>query len=321
MKFFPKEVLFSPTYDCNLNCSHCDNVKSTNILSKKIAARFLHECKGLGIKRVSFTGGEPFLAPEFLFFLTKSALGGDMLFGRIMTNAVWYKDRDNLKSVLGRLFEAGYDGDICISVDAFHRQDLKRIARFIETALSIWKRPDIISIACTVCDMYDPVTKDKLGALARILRAHLAPFGTARPYLRKASLFIKIFKIKLSAAGKAEKLKDAWGKKWFREDLCRGPGDIFFVEPSGDVKPCCGYATDSAELTIGNIRRDSAAAILENARRNRFVSTIFNSGLSTIRKALEKKGIRFLAKTEDHCYFCNYILKTIPKEILTQCLD
>lgn len=321
MKFSPKEVLFNPTYDCNLNCSHCNNVKSANILSKKNAVRFLHGCKQLGIKRVGFTGGEPFLAPEFLCSVTRSALGEGMLFGRIMTNAVWYKNKSSLKSVLGRLFEAGYDGDICISIDAFHGQDMKKTACFIEMALSIWKRPDIISIACTVCDRFDGVTKSSLGALAKILKAHLTPFGSARPCIRKESLFIKIFKIKLSAAGKAGKLKDVWGEKWFREDLCKGPGNIFFVEPSGDVKPCCGYATGAVELTIGNIKRDSAAAILKNAGRNRFVSTIFNSGLSAIRKALEKKGIIFLARTDDHCYFCNYILKTIPKEILTRCLD
>jgi len=80
MIFSPKEILFSPTNDCNLCCSHCLNVKSPKVLSVRSAAKFLRQCRSIGIKRIGFTGGEPFLANEFLCALSRSAVSEEMLF-------------------------------------------------------------------------------------------------------------------------------------------------------------------------------------------------------------------------------------------------
>jgi sugar lactone lactonase YvrE len=86
--------------------------------------------------------------------------------------------------------------------------------------------------------------------------------------------------------------------------------------PDGDVKPCCGYATDRKELTIGNIKFDSATAIMKNFRKNKFVHAVFNRGLKGIRIRLERSGVRFPGRTGSHCYFCNYILTKVPRRIL-----
>ena len=315
-----KEVLFEPTTNCNLNCAHCVTRKSGRVLPVRSAIRFLHECKAIGIKRIGFTGGEPFLALDFLYALSKNAVENGMLFNRIMTNGVWFNDRRALDKALAKLFAAGYDGEICVSVDVFHKQDIRKLALFIKRALSIWKRFDIITIASVVGAREDE-TLDKLKRLAGLLDARLSGFNTARPYIKGKSVFIKILKIELSPIGKGEKLKQPWDGKWFKEDRCKGPGNIFLVEPSGAVKPCCGYATDSGELTIGNINRNSAREIMKIAKSNRFVQTIFNSGLSRIRKRLESEGIKFPGKTTNHCYFCRYILTNMPKGVLSQCLD
>ena len=37
--------------------------------------------------------------------------------------------------------------------------------------------------------------------------------------------------------------------------------------PKGEVKPCCGFASDLDQLTIGNIYRDSVRRIIRRARR------------------------------------------------------
>ncbi len=307
MGYHPEEVLFSPTTDCNLICAHCDISQSKKVLSSDRAEKFLIDCKKLGIRKVGFTGGEPFLAFDFLCAIVKRAVKEEMLFDKIMTNGVWYKGKDDLKIKLARLYDAGYDGSICISVDAFHNQDLRKVARFIKTASSIWNRPDIVSIAYTA-GVHDDVTKKKLKSLSGFIRKDIFKF-------------IKTFKIDLSPVGRANKLKSPWDdRKWFKEDYCKGPGNIFFVMPDGSVKPCCGYATDSAELTIGNIKYGSAQELIKNARRNRFVSAIFNSGLTKIRKTLQAFGVRFSGKTTSHCYFCYYITTDLPKNLLNKCL-
>lgn len=316
MKFAPEEVLFAPTLECNLACPHCVTRKSAAILSRKYAAKFLHQCNRIGVKRVGFTGGEAFLAPDFLYSLIREARRLGMFFDRIMTNGVWYKDRANLKESLRKLHRAGYDGSICISVDAFHRQSLRKLALFVRTAVSIWDRPDLISLAY-VAGSREAETSKKIGRLIAALKAVL----TGPSVIKGSSIFVKVFRIELSPIGKAERLKSPWGRRWFKEDRCKGPGNVFFVLPDGSVKPCCGYATDLPALTIGNIKKDSALSIIKKMRKNRFVRTVFDSGLTAIRKRAERLGFIFPGKTEGHCFFCHYVLTKMPENILEKCLN
>jgi len=305
--FRPEEVLFSPTAECNLSCAHCDLPPTRRTLSVKDAERFLLECKSLGVKRVGFTGGEPFLALDFLCALTRRAVKEGFLFDRIMTNAVWWRGEDDLKSALIKLYNAGYDGSICVSVDAFHRQSIRKVARFIELAAGIWRRPDVVSIAY-VHGARDSRTGAKLSALRALVRRD------------DGGIFLKAYKIEMAPVGRASKLKDPWDGRSLKEDYCRGPGNAFFVMPNGDVKPCCGYAADRRELSIGNIRRDSGKDIMRNLKKNRFVRAVFSRGLSRIRARLENAGVRFPGKTSSHCCLCDYILTKVPRRVLARSL-
>jgi MoaA/NifB/PqqE/SkfB family radical SAM enzyme len=320
MPFRPEEVLFSPTTECNLSCSHCSVPRSKTRLSEKDAVRFLEGCVSLGVKRVGFTGGEPFLAIGFLCVLTRLAVKKGLLFDRIMTNGVWWPGERVLRDILSGLRDSGYDGSLCLSVDAFHGQDLKKVACFIRTAVAVWQRPDVVSLA-VVSGARDRETARILKSLARILKAKLMRSPAGRPYLKSGSVFLKTHVIGLAPTGKASILKDPWDGAWFREDHCKGPGNVFMVMPDGDVKPCCGYASDQKPLTIGSIRRDSARDIMKGFRRNRFASTVFGSGLGAIRKRLSRSGVRFPGRTSSHCYFCEYVLTKLPRGVLEKCLD
>ena len=322
MPFRPTEVLFNPTLDCNLSCEHCNSEKGSATLPEKPALKFLRQCSKAGIKRVGFTGGEPFLAPDFLCRLTKEAAALGMLFDRIMTNGAWFKNAASLRQPLERLRRAGYDGSICVSADAyhFHSGSVNKVAAFIRTAVSVWGRPDIISIAC-VTGAKEKETGAILRKIAARLDARLLKKAGRPSAIRNESLLIKIFHIDLSTIGKAARLKNPWGRLWFRDDRCKGPGNVFYVLPDSSVKPCCGYATDSPELTIGNIKRDSPSDLIRNAQDNGFVRTVFSRGLSAIRKRAEKAGYRFPGKAGDICYFCNYVLNEMPLAMLEKCLD
>ena len=167
----------------------------------------------------------------------------------------------------------------------------------------------------------DDETKQKLSKLANFLNGRLSGFESDHPYIKSNKFFIKIAKIYLSPIGKAKKIKDPWDGRWFKDDLCKGPGNVFFIEPSGDVKPCCGYASELAELTIGNIEKDSVSGLLKNIRHNLIIYDIFNSGLSRIRERLVKRGIMFPGKTSNNCFFCHYILTEVPQSVLLKCLE
>ena len=61
----------------------------------------------------------------------------------------------------------------------------------------------------------------------------------------------------LAPVERAERFTGGWDGTWFEEDYCEGPGQALIVTPKGEVKPCCGFASDLDQLTIGNIYRDN----------------------------------------------------------------
>lgn len=281
----------------------------------------MRKCKDAGIKRVGFSGGEPFLVPDFLCRLTKEAVSLGMLFDRIMTNGAWFGSEAAMRRALERLRRSGYDGAICVSADAFHSRagSERKVAGFIRAATSIWGRPDMVSIAC-VTGARDKATGSVLRKIAALLGARILKRDGRTSAIRNRRLFIRILYIDIAPIGGSGLLKRAWGARWFEDDRCRGPGNVFYVLPDGSVKPCCGYATGSERLTIGNIGRDSPSQIMRNAQANSYIRTVFGQGLGAIRRVAEKAGYRFPGKAGNICFFCDYVLNKMPGRILEECL-
>ncbi len=71
--FRPNYLSFAGTYQCNLACPHCCvPIEWTDRLDIPTALRFLEQAHAAGIETLGFTGGEPFLYPEFLIALTRA---------------------------------------------------------------------------------------------------------------------------------------------------------------------------------------------------------------------------------------------------------
>ena len=71
----------------------------------------------------------------------------------------------------------------------------------------------------------------------------------------------------------------AWqSKKWFKDDYCQGPGNIFYVHTNGKIAPCCGFANEEPALFIGSIC-DSYEKLMQNAKENPMIKSCFNTGL------------------------------------------
>ena len=113
----------------------------------------------------------------------------------------------------------------------------------------------------------------------------------------------------LAPVERAERLGTDWDGEWFKEDYCEGPGQALIVNPRGDVKPCCGFASDLDQLTIGNIYRDSVKQIIRNGRRHPYVGKVFRKGLTAIRDEILARDPKALpGATSNHCFFCWYVL-------------
>src|SRR6476620_4764277 len=99
--FRPHYLSFAGTYQCNLACPHCCvPIEWPDRLDIAVAIRFLEQARAFGIETLGFTGGEPFIYPEFLFALTRRGAELGFRFDKVMTNGVWYDDEPHLRRML-----------------------------------------------------------------------------------------------------------------------------------------------------------------------------------------------------------------------------
>ena len=289
--FHPTEIIFSSTTACNLHCQHCFINREPKHLAVSDALAFLDSClEGGQIERVGFSGGEPFLYMDFLLEISKYVVANDLLFDQIMTNGDWWRDEADLTEKLHSLYDAGYDGKIGLSWDAYHGQTTDRMETFIRTVQEIFGQ-DSINIQ-TVEDETIPSLR---GAQRRgndgVLN-NVPVFSLPRTYPSDDSR--------------------AWqARRWFREDYCEGPGQILYVHADGNIAPCCGFANENPALFIGTIK-DSFETVMQKASENQMIKICYEEGLSHYRRHGLKKILRarkekIPGRTGDICSFCDYV--------------
>lgn len=308
--FRPNYVSFAGTYKCNLACPHCCvPIEWTDRLDIPTALHFLEDARAEGIDTLGFTGGEPFLFPEFLVALTRRGAELGFTFDKLMTNGVWFEDESHLERVLTDLRDVGFTGKIGLSVDKFHGMDVAKLATFCRTTRRVFGRDNILSLS------YASRAPDK--GLEPIHRLAQALDGVVEwsPLLRRHllvsdDLTMTLCWNHLATVERAEHLHgDPWDGTWFREDYCEGPGQALIVNPRGEVKPCCGFASDLDQLTIGNIYTDRVRDVIEAGRNHPYVGRVFRDGLTAIRDDILARDPNALpGATSNHCYFCWHVL-------------
>ncbi|HZZ82851.1 MAG TPA: radical SAM protein, partial [Gemmataceae bacterium] len=307
--FRPNYISFAGTYQCNLTCPHCCvPIEWTDRLDIPRALRFLEDAHAQGIDLLGFTGGEPFLYPEFVIALTRRATQLGFRFDKIVTNGVWFRDTAHLRSVLTELRDAGFAGKLGLGVDKFHGIRTDDLVTFCRTARDVFERDNILSLAYASRSPHaglEPVHR-----LAQALDAVVEWSELLHRYLLVSpDLTMTLNWNHLAPVERAEKLGGDWNGAWFEEDYCEGPGQALIVNPRGDVKPCCGFASDLDQLTIGNIYRDSVKQVIRQGRAHPYVGKVFREGLAAIRDEILARDPNALpGKTSNHCYYCWYAL-------------
>jgi pyruvate-formate lyase-activating enzyme len=307
--FRPNYLSFAGTYQCNLSCPHCCvPIEWPDRLDIGVALRFLEDAHHEGIAVLGFTGGEPFLYPEFLLALCRRAVELGFRFDKIMSNGVWHHDAAHLEAVLGELAATGYSGKLGLSVDKFHGPHTPKAAEFCRIARRIFDRDNIVSLS--YASRRPDLGLEPVHTLARELDAVVEWSDLLHHYLLVSDELTMVLNWNhLAPVERAERFTGTWDGEWFAEDYCEGPGQALIVTPKGEVKPCCGFASDLDQLTIGNIYRDTVRRIIRRARRHPYVGKVFREGLTAIRDEILARDPQALpGATSNHCYFCWYVL-------------
>jgi hypothetical protein len=307
--FRPNYLSFAGTYQCNLTCPHCCvPIEWPDRLEISSALRFLEDAYQYGIRILGFTGGEPFLYPEFVIQVTHRAAQLGFRFDKIMSNGVWFQDHGHLQGILQRLKEAGFSGKLGLSVDKFHGIETPKLAEFCRTARQIFEKDSILSLS--YASRNPDLGLEPVYRLARDLTGVVEWSPVLGRYLLVAPEFTMTLNWNhLAPVERAEQFDGGWDGSWFGEDYCEGPGQALIVNPKGEVKPCCGFASDLDQLTIGNIHTDSVGQIVRRARKHPYVGKIFRMGLTSIRDEILARDPHALpGATSNHCFFCWYVL-------------
>jgi hypothetical protein len=272
------------------------------------ALRFLEDAHAQGIGVLGFTGGEPFLYAEFVHKLCRRGAELGFRFDKIMTNGVWFEDAAELEHELTTLAATGFTGKLGLSVDKFHGMDMEKLALFCRTARRVFNRDNIVSLS--YASRSPEQGQEPIERLAQALDAIIDWSPVLGRYLLVSSDLTMVLNWNhLAAVERAENFKGSWDGVWFEEDYCEGPGQALIVTPRGEVKPCCGFASDLDQLTIGNIYRDSVAAVIRNGRKHPYVGKVFRKGLTAIRDEILARDPKALPEaTSNHCFFCWYVL-------------
>ncbi len=189
-------ISITPT--CNLNCLYCNRIKVINykeIMSKQDLIETIKAGFDAGIRKISWTGGEPTTRPDFIEIIKETKDIGMEKQSMTTNGILYYKMADKLKRY-------GIN-KINFSLDTLYREEYKKICDFdglkqvllsIKKATKLYKQ---IKINCVVMKSNMNIIKemvnyfDKFNGKVIVRFLEIVPFGLM--YKHDKSFFGKIF--------------------------------------------------------------------------------------------------------------------------------
>jgi len=274
-------LMFART--CNIACRHCGIESSPQVHDKMTLAeaqQYILEAAAIpGFRKITFTGGEPFLfQKEHLELIELSTNLG--LATRVVTNGFWAANMEKGRKFLKRLVAAGI-GELNFSADKFHLEFLD--ASVLRNALQLTREAGLKRIVSFVTNCAgDPL--DEFSAMYGIPREELADLRLYLTDLDSAEAlkdkYVFVFAGGLIGLGRAAE---------YPEELKYAPYDFFpdlipcgevlnkpVIYPNGDFQACCCAGGKIGTFTVGNTKREPISSLYEKMLERsqfRFINT------------------------------------------------
>ncbi len=291
-------------YRCNFACQHCSVGSSPKTIfpmpDDVLDAALSGVADVPSLRVVVFTGGEPTMRKGVL--LASIARAKELgVITRIVTNAWWASTPEKADRWVGELRDAGLD-ELSTSWDDFHAPfaQFECVVNAVRAALAAGIRVALATIndrdatysgatvRAAIADALE-TTVDEIDNLLFLVDDNPTPSGTAKD---------------LDVSGMPNDSKLEIG--------CREVVHTLSVHPDGSVKACCGHEQFYApDLTIGNLREETFAAIAARAQQNLLYWMIHSVGP---KRMLEQLGVE--GEYASICHACGVLLHEHRDELM-----
>ncbi len=258
--FTTQELVIHLTLRCPLKCAHCcvdaDINKSEELQHNTVLASIANCSQIPTINKVSFTGGDPFVARRTLEAGIRQATSQG-LFTSVVTSAFWAKTAKRADRIIQTLQAAGLK-EIMLSYDDSHAEYLAE--SFIINAFNAAAEAGLIIKVNVVREPNDTIDKAYLTNM-------LDPDNRYHKQL-------KIFETAVNSTGRAKEDESTQTRqdRAASDQVYRGPCNSVLrhisAQSDGNWVPCCGVIKPPKALHKGEVASTSLASVVEQAHQD-----------------------------------------------------
>lgn len=334
--YVPRVLSLISTYRCTASCVHCCfECSPTSYLTMNLDMIEHVISQSQGFKKLSISGGEPFLDLDLLSRTMEVSRTAPWLETRaVVTNCFWAQSEEKAIKILNSLKNAGLNllGTSC---DSYHQKfiSIQNVANAVKASIKL-----DISVQVNIMSPYGEFSEKKVPEIISRLAMLIGETSLRTEYFLDYAHAYKgevtgifIFQGGVMPVGRARDipsqdigsydLTSSWKNacilqpKWknFSTD-----GQVLTILPDYRCFPCCSLYAPSGHLMIGNSKEESLSDIINNANSDNFIRFISTMGLPEIRKIIERHFSRYRGRRYSSiCDFC-FVIKNDSelKEIL-----
>jgi len=309
VNYHPQSVAFLITDRCNGDCNFCGIERNVNQhdLPVETILNCIDQAYGLGIPRIGFSGGEPFLRYEDMLESIRYANSKGVK-SSVVTNASYAKDKKTGFNLVRELKDAGLE-NINISFDADHLENIPfdSYVNAIEGALSNNLKVDLKIVDRTSTEDTNKKLLDKLaeylGGKIENKTIHL-----------KDGKSICVQHLPVIRSGRAKELDE---KEFSLQPIggiqyCNAEDIV--VKSNGDILPCCSFPAVSDNFYVmGNAQDTELKTVIKRINEHIIGSVLLSPfSFKRIRNVMENSKnpeVKRIASAEyvSPCEFCGEV--------------